>query len=110
MSTAEAATATEEAIRLEGVSKRFGKFTAVDDIDLVIPSGEFFSLLGPSGCGKTTTLRMLAGFEVPTEGRILLEGEPVEDVPPYKRNVNMVFQSYALFDHLDIENLSLIHI
>ncbi len=91
-----------EAIRLEGVSKRFGEFTAVDDIDVSIGKGEFFSLLGPSGCGKTTTLRMLAGFEVPTEGRILLEGEPVEDVPPYKRNVNMVFQSYALFDHLDL--------
>ncbi len=91
-----------EAIRLENVSKRFGDFTAVDAIDLSIPKGEFFSLLGPSGCGKTTTLRMLAGFEVPTEGRILLEGEPVEDVPPYRRNVNMVFQSYALFGHLDI--------
>ena len=91
-----------EAIRLEGVTKRFGDFTAVDDIDLVIAEGEFFSLLGPSGCGKTTTLRMLAGFEVPTEGRILLEGEPVENVPPYERNVNMVFQSYALFDHLDV--------
>ncbi len=68
----------------------------------MIEQGEFFSLLGPSGCGKTTTLRMLAGFEVPTEGRILLEGEPVENVPPYKRDVNMVFQSYALFDHLDV--------
>ncbi len=91
-----------EAIRLEGVSKRFGDFTAVDDIDLSIPNGEFFSLLGPSGCGKTTTLRMLAGFDVPSEGRILLEGEPVEKVPPYERNVNMVFQSYALFGHLDV--------
>ena len=91
-----------EAIRIENVSKRFGDFTAVDAIDLSIRSGEFFSLLGPSGCGKTTTLRMLAGFEVPSEGRILLEGEPVEDVPPYERNVNMVFQSYALFGHLDV--------
>jgi spermidine/putrescine transport system ATP-binding protein len=91
-----------EAIRLEGVTKRFGDFTAVDDVDLVIEEGEFFSLLGPSGCGKTTTLRMLAGFEVPTEGQIMLEGEPVESVPPYKRNVNMVFQSYALFDHLNV--------
>ncbi len=96
-------TGAREAIRLEGVCKRFGDFTAVDNIDLSIPGGEFFSLLGPSGCGKTTTLRMLAGFEVPTEGRILLEGEPVEDVPPYERNVNMVFQSYALFGHLDVE-------
>jgi len=92
----------EEAIRLEGVTKRFGEFTAVDAIDLTIPKGEFFSLLGPSGCGKTTTLRMLAGFEIPTEGSILLEGEPVENVPPYRRNVNMVFQSYALFGHLDV--------
>jgi spermidine/putrescine transport system ATP-binding protein len=91
-----------EAIRFEGVTKRFGEFTAVDAIDLSIRRGEFFSLLGPSGCGKTTTLRMLAGFEIPSEGRILLEGEPVEDVPPYRRNVNMVFQSYALFGHLDV--------
>jgi spermidine/putrescine transport system ATP-binding protein len=93
-----------EAIRLEGVTKRFGDLVAVDDVDLAIEQGEFFSLLGPSGCGKTTTLRMLAGFEIPTEGRILLEGEPVENVPPYERNVNMVFQSYALFDHLDVAN------
>ncbi len=93
-----------EAIRLESVTKKFGDFTAVDDVDLKIEQGEFFSLLGPSGCGKTTTLRMLAGFEVPTEGRIMLEGEPVEKVPPYERNVNMVFQSYALFDHLDVAN------
>ncbi len=94
--------ATGEAIRLEGVTKRFGEFTAVDDVSLSIPEGEFFSLLGPSGCGKTTTLRMLAGFEVPTEGRILLHGEAVENVPPYERDTNMVFQSYALFDHLDV--------
>jgi spermidine/putrescine transport system ATP-binding protein len=96
-----------EAIRIENVSKRFGEHVAVDDVSLEIEQGEFFSLLGPSGCGKTTTLRMLAGFEVPTEGRILLEGEPVEDVPPFKRDVNMVFQSYALFEHLDIaENVA----
>ncbi|MBN8868326.1 MAG: ABC transporter ATP-binding protein [Solirubrobacterales bacterium] len=93
----------EEAIRIENVTKRFGDFTAVDDVDLSIAQGEFFSLLGPSGCGKTTTLRMLAGFEVPTAGRILLEGDPVEDVPPHQRNVNMVFQSYALFEHLDVQ-------
>jgi spermidine/putrescine transport system ATP-binding protein len=90
------------AIELEGVSKRFGRLTAVDDVNLQIEKGEFFSLLGPSGCGKTTTLRMLAGFEQPTEGSIKLEGEPVEDVPPYRRNVNMVFQSYALFEHLNV--------
>jgi spermidine/putrescine transport system ATP-binding protein len=92
-----------DAIRLEGVTKRFGETTAVDDVSLEVNKGEFFSLLGPSGCGKTTTLRMIAGFEQPTEGRILLEGEPVEDVPPYRRNVNTVFQSYALFEHLDVE-------
>ena len=102
MTETDGAAAGGEAIRLEGVSKKFGAFTAVDNVDLTIPSGEFFTLLGPSGCGKTTTLRMLAGFEIPTAGRILLEGEPVENVPPYKRNVNMVFQSYALFGHLDV--------
>jgi len=69
--------------------------------------GEFFSLLGPSGCGKTTTLRMVAGFEQPSEGRIFLEGKPVEAIPPYRRNVNTVFQSYALFEHLDVtENVA----
>jgi spermidine/putrescine transport system ATP-binding protein len=94
--------AGDDAIRIENVSKRFGDMVAVDDVSLEIRRGEFFSLLGPSGCGKTTTLRMLAGFEVPSEGRILLEGEPVHDVPPYKRDVNMVFQSYALFDHLNV--------
>ena len=94
-------------IRLEGVTKRFAETLAVDDLSLEIPRGSFFAMLGPSGCGKTTTLRMLAGFEVPTEGRILLEGEPVEDVPPYERNVNTVFQSYALFEHLSLfENIA----
>ena len=92
-----------DAVRLESVTKRFGDFTAVDDMTLGVEEGEFFSLLGPSGCGKTTTLRMLAGFEQPSEGRILLEGEPVATVPPYKRNVNTVFQSYALFEHLDVQ-------
>jgi spermidine/putrescine transport system ATP-binding protein len=91
------------AIRFEGVSKRFGDAVAVRDLDLEIKKGEFFSLLGPSGCGKTTTLRMVAGFELPSEGHIFLEGEPVETVPPYRRNVNTVFQSYALFEHLDVE-------
>jgi spermidine/putrescine transport system ATP-binding protein len=93
-----------DAIKLEGVTKRFGEDAAVDDVSLDIHKGEFFSLLGPSGCGKTTTLRMIAGFEQPTEGQILLEGEPVDDVPPYERNVNTVFQSYALFEHLNVED------
>jgi spermidine/putrescine transport system ATP-binding protein len=91
------------AVKFEGVTKRFGSATAVEGLTLEIREGEFFSLLGPSGCGKTTTLRMVAGFEEPTEGRILLAGEPVAGVPPFKRNVNTVFQSYALFDHLDVE-------
>jgi spermidine/putrescine transport system ATP-binding protein len=91
------------AIRFEGVTKTFGDLEAVKELDLEIEKGEFFSLLGPSGCGKTTTLRMVAGFELPSTGRIYLEGEPVETVPPYKRNVNTVFQSYALFEHLSVE-------
>jgi ABC-type Fe3+/spermidine/putrescine transport system ATPase subunit len=88
-----------EAVRFEGVTKRFGAATAVDGLNLTIERGEFFSLLGPSGCGKTTTLRMVAGFEQPTEGQVYLDGEPVAKVPPFKRNVNTVFQSYALFEH-----------
>ena len=93
----------EVAIRFEGVTKRFGSLVAVDDLNLSIRGGEFFSLLGPSGCGKTTTLRMVAGFEQPTTGSIYLEGDPVDQVPPYERNVNTVFQSYALFEHLDVQ-------
>jgi spermidine/putrescine transport system ATP-binding protein len=92
-----------DAIRFEGVTKRFGTTVAVDDLNLAIRGGEFFSLLGPSGCGKTTTLRMVAGFEQPSEGSVYLEDEPVEGIPPYSRNVNTVFQSYALFEHLDVE-------
>jgi spermidine/putrescine transport system ATP-binding protein len=95
--------AGHEAIRFEGVTKRFGATVAVDDLSLSIRRGEFFSLLGPSGCGKTTTLRMVAGFEQPTEGSVYLEGDPVDEVPPYRRNVNTVFQSYALFEHLDVQ-------
>jgi len=95
------------AVELAGVTKRFGTFTAVDDLHLTITQGEFFSLLGPSGCGKTTTLRLIAGFEQPTEGEIRLDGDDVARVPPYRRNVNTVFQSYALFDHLDVsENVA----
>ena len=98
---------TEPAVRMEGVTKRFGDFTAVDDLTLEIRAGEFFSLLGPSGCGKTTTLRLIAGFEQPTEGAVKLDGEDVARVPPYRRNVNTVFQSYALFEHLDVsENVA----
>jgi spermidine/putrescine transport system ATP-binding protein len=98
---------TELAIELEGVGKRFGEFEAVKDLALQVRQGEFFSLLGPSGCGKTTTLRLIAGFEQPTEGAIRLDGADVATVPPYKRNVNTVFQSYALFDHLDVsENVA----
>ncbi len=90
------------AIALEGVSKRFGKVEAVCDVTLAIGEGEFFSLLGPSGCGKTTTLRMIAGFEVPDEGSIILQGHDVTLVPPNRRPVNMVFQHYALFPHMSI--------
>ena len=89
-------------IRFENVSKRFGKVPAVDNVDLSIDEGEFFALLGPSGCGKTTLLRMLAGFETPTEGRILIDGEDVSRIPPNKRPVNMVFQSYAVFPHMSV--------
>jgi spermidine/putrescine transport system ATP-binding protein len=89
-------------IRLVGLVKRFGSFTAIDGIDLTIPGGEFFSLLGPSGCGKTTTLRMVAGFEQPTAGEVLLDGVDMAGTPPNKRNVHTVFQSYALFPHLKV--------
>jgi spermidine/putrescine transport system ATP-binding protein len=94
-------------VRLETLRKAFGDVVAVDDISLEIHEGEFFSLLGPSGCGKTTTLRMLGGFELPTSGRILLRGQDITHEPPEKRPVNMVFQSYALFPHLDVfENVA----
>jgi len=89
-------------IAVEGVTKRFGEFAAVDDVTLSIGEGEFFSMLGPSGCGKTTTLRMIAGFELPDEGRILLQGRDVTSVAPPQRPVNMVFQQYALFPHMSI--------
>jgi spermidine/putrescine transport system ATP-binding protein len=89
-------------VKLISLVKKFGEFTAVDGIDLEMPGGEFFSLLGPSGCGKTTTLRMIAGFEQPTEGEILLDGENMAYTPPHRRNVNTVFQSYALFPHMTV--------
>jgi spermidine/putrescine transport system ATP-binding protein len=90
------------AVRLSNVTKSFGEFVAVDDLTLDIQEGEFFSLLGPSGCGKTTTLRMIAGFDEPTQGEISVAGEPVQGVPPYRRPVNTVFQSYAIFPHLNV--------
>jgi putrescine transport system ATP-binding protein len=94
-------------VRFEAVSKRFGDFAAVNGVSLDIYEREFFALLGPSGCGKTTLLRMLAGFETPTEGRILLDGQDIVGVPPHRRPVNMMFQSYALFPHLTVaENIA----
>ena len=90
-------------VRLEGVTKRFGDFTAVREMEMDIPRGEFFTMLGPSGCGKTTTLRMVAGFEDPTEGRVLLDGDDVTGLPAFKRPTNTVFQSYALFPHRSVE-------
>jgi ABC-type Fe3+/spermidine/putrescine transport system ATPase subunit len=94
-------------VQIRGVTKSFGDFVAVDNVSLDIQRGEFFSLLGPSGCGKTTLLRMIAGFELPTRGQILIGGKDVTWLPPYKRPVNMVFQSYALFPHLTVtENVA----
>jgi putative spermidine/putrescine transport system ATP-binding protein len=90
------------AVRLEAVEKRYGDVVAVDRIDLDVRDGEFFSMLGPSGSGKTTTLRMIAGFELPTNGRILLHGRDVTAVPPFDRDVNTVFQDYALFPHMTV--------
>lgn len=90
-------------IQIERVTKKFGDFVAIDNLSLDIFRNEFFALLGPSGCGKTTLLRMLAGFESPDEGRILLDGEDVSTVPPHQRLVNMMFQSYALFPHMTVE-------
>jgi putative spermidine/putrescine transport system ATP-binding protein len=90
------------AVRLEGVVKRWGDVTAVAGLDLDVRDGEFFSMLGPSGSGKTTTLRMIAGFELPTEGRVLLHGQDVTRLAPFERDVNTVFQDYALFPHLNV--------
>ena len=90
-------------IEFRGVTKRFGDFTAVDDLSLAIYEREFFALLGPSGCGKTTMMRMIAGFEEPSAGDLLLEGASLAGVPPYHRPTNMMFQSYALFPHMTVE-------
>jgi putrescine transport system ATP-binding protein len=100
--TAPAASDKPALVRFERVTKRFGALTAVDALTFDIAPGEFFALLGPSGCGKTTLLRMLAGFETPSEGRILLGGTDISAMPPHRRPVNMMFQSYALFPHLNV--------
>ncbi len=92
----------EPIIQIRNVTKRFGKVAAVDNVSLEIMAGEFFVLLGPSGCGKTTLLRMIAGFELPTEGEILIDGQDMAGIPPNKRPVNMVFQSYAVFPHMTV--------
>src|ERR1700685_2885597 len=92
----------EDILELRGLSKQFATHRAVHDVSLAIDRGAFFSLLGPSGCGKTTTLRLIAGFEAPTAGEIWLNGSRIDALPPYRRNVNTVFQSYALFPHLTV--------
>ncbi len=94
--------ANQSIISLDRITKRFGSVTAVDGVNVEIGRGEFFALLGPSGCGKTTLLRMLGGFEVPDEGEIHIDGEPMTSTPPYHRPVNMVFQNYAIFPHLNV--------
>src|SRR5712692_6202732 len=93
-------------LRFEGVTKSFSGIAAVERVTLDVFAGEFFALLGPSGCGKTTLLRLLAGFETPDEGRVLLDGEDLARVAPYRRPVNMMLQSYALFPHLTVEGRS----
>lgn len=89
-------------VKLEGIVKKFGKVTAVEKVDLELPAGKLITLLGPSGCGKTTILRMVAGLERPTEGRILFGGEDVTRLPAYLRDITMMFQSYALFPHMNV--------
>ena len=95
--------ASSPMLEIRHVTKRFGELSAVKDVNLTINKGEIFALLGGSGCGKTTLLRMMSGFETPTEGAVLIDGEDVSNVPPYKRQVNMMFQSYALFPHMTVE-------
>ena len=104
LSPAETPQAAAPLLRIEGVVKKFGSFRAVDGVSLDIAAGEFFALLGPSGCGKTTLLRMLAGFETPDEGRILLNGKDIAHVLPHERPLNMMFQNYALFPHLSVRD------
>src|SRR5512136_277345 len=94
---------TEPAVQFKNVSRHFGEVAAVDDMSLEIKDGEFFSMLGPSGSGKTTSLRMIAGFDRPTSGQIFLYGRDVSALPPYERPVNTVFQDYALFPHMNVE-------
>src|SRR5438552_13974137 len=101
---ADAAAAEVPLLRIDAVVKKFGGFSAVDNLSLDIRAGEFFALLGPSGCGKTTLLRMLAGFETPDQGRILLDGKDIAQVLPHQRPVNMMFQNYALFPHLSVRD------
>ncbi len=91
-------------IQLQGIEKRFGKFAAVSDLNLDLREGEFFSLLGPSGCGKTTALRMIAGFQEPSAGKVIIDGQDMEGIPANRRPTNMVFQSYAIFPHLNVGN------
>ena len=99
--------AAKPLIQFKSVTKKFGEFVAIDDVTIDIFAQEFFALLGPSGCGKTTLMRMLAGFERPTKGQILLDGKDLADVPPNRRETNMMFQSYALFPHLSVwENIA----
>lgn len=94
-------------LELQGLTKRFGEFTAVDSMDLKAAEGEMIALLGGSGCGKTTTLRMIAGFTEPTAGQILVDGENVSTIPPYRRNIGIFFQNYALFPHMTVfENVA----
>jgi putrescine transport system ATP-binding protein len=101
--TAERAPEHDPIVAVDGLTKRFGALAAVDDVSLEILRGEFFALLGPSGCGKTTLLRLLAGFETPDRGRVAIDGTDMARVPPYRRPVNMMFQSYALFPHMSVE-------
>src|SRR5690242_10327059 len=95
-------TAPPVSVELRAVEKRFGRVAAVDGVSLSVRQGEFLTLLGPSGCGKTTTLRLIAGFESPTSGQVLIDGHAIETLPAYRRPVNTVFQNYALFPHMSV--------